>query len=362
MRNIPTMQDNVTSLSALYFNEIPDEMENLITSSGQTLSPDEGPVDLFQLAKAMAIYASSSDFYTTGGSANNYVLTSVSPLQSPTEYINGMQVRFSTINPNTGPSTVNVNALGSVSIRNQDGSTLGPQQLYGDVILRYSSSTSTFILISPEIPAGLPQAYWGSTIPNGYMAFDGSAINSSEAPALAAVYGANMPDLRGEIIRGLDMGRGVDNGRTVLSSQTGQLESHTHNNTLSSTNLGTVQTQGAGSHSHTRGTMNITGDTYWRAFDTINNTPFFDVSGAYTSSAQSGPERNFISGSESLGARRWNINFDASRTWSGSTSTQSNHVHDVSLGTHNHVLTNVAFGGNETRMRNVAFMYITKKV
>lgn len=38
-------------------------------------------------------------------------------------------------------------------------------------------------------------------------------------PALAAVIGANVPDLRGEFIRGADLGRGVDLGRLLGSYQ-----------------------------------------------------------------------------------------------------------------------------------------------
>ena len=37
-----------------------------------------------------------------------------------------------------------------------------------------------------------------------------------------------LPDLRGEFIRGLDSGRGVDTGRVLGSAQAGQMQSHTH--------------------------------------------------------------------------------------------------------------------------------------
>lgn len=43
--------------------------------------------------------------------------------------------------------------------------------------------------------------------------------STSIYPALAVVVGANVPDLRGEFIRGADLGRGVDSGRLVGSSQ-----------------------------------------------------------------------------------------------------------------------------------------------
>lgn len=39
----------------------------------------------------------------------------------------------------------------------------------------------------------------------------------------------NLPDLRGEFIRGLDMGRGVDISRELGSSQTDGIKKHNHN-------------------------------------------------------------------------------------------------------------------------------------
>lgn len=42
---------------------------------------------------------------------------------------------------------------------------------------------------------------------------------------------AGTPDLRGEFIRGLDSGRGVDAGRTLASWQVDMFKSHTHNYT-----------------------------------------------------------------------------------------------------------------------------------
>lgn len=78
-----------------------------------------------------------------------------------------------------------------------------------------------------------------ATEPTGYLACDGSAISRTAYSALFAVlgtlYGAgdgsttfNLPDLRGEFIRGFDDGRGVDSGRTIGSWQDQGVQSHTH--------------------------------------------------------------------------------------------------------------------------------------
>lgn len=68
-----------------------------------------------------------------------------------------------------------------------------------------------------KIPPGSIMAYGGTTAPNGWLLCDGRSINGH--PELAAVIGNNVPDLRGEFIRGWDNGRGVDVGRSFRSAQ-----------------------------------------------------------------------------------------------------------------------------------------------
>jgi phage-related tail fiber protein len=78
-----------------------------------------------------------------------------------------------------------------------------------------------------------------SAAPTGWLKANGAAISRTAYAALFAAigttYGAgdgfntfNIPDLRGEFLRGLDDGRGVDTGRALGSAQTGQNASHTH--------------------------------------------------------------------------------------------------------------------------------------
>ena len=66
----------------------------------------------------------------------------------------------------------------------------------------------------------------GSSVPSGWLECNGQS--TSGFTALAAIVGANVPDLRGEFVRGWDNGRGVDSGRALLSAQSGEFESHTH--------------------------------------------------------------------------------------------------------------------------------------
>ena len=88
-------------------------------------------------------------------------------------------------------------------------------------------------------PAGTIITFAGATCPSGYIAADGSAISRTTYAnlfaAISTLYGTgdgsttfNLPDLRGEFIRGWDNGRGVDTGRSIATAQADSLKAHTH--------------------------------------------------------------------------------------------------------------------------------------
>ena len=67
---------------------------------------------------------------------------------------------------------------------------------------------------------GVPIPYPLSTVPQGCLAMNGQRFDKSRYPKLALKYtSGTLPDMRGEFIRGLDNGRGVDAGRGLLSNQ-----------------------------------------------------------------------------------------------------------------------------------------------
>ena len=77
--------------------------------------------------------------------------------------------------------------------------------------------------------ATLPGAivmWGGATIPTGWLECNGQS--TAGYASLTAIYGTNLPDLRGEFIRGWDHGRGVDSGRVILSAQAQDVQPHTH--------------------------------------------------------------------------------------------------------------------------------------
>ena len=88
-------------------------------------------------------------------------------------------------------------------------------------------------------PAGSISAFAGLTAPAGYLLCDGSQVSRTTYSDLYAVVGDtfgagdgtttfNLPDLRGEFIRGFDGGRGADAGRVFGSFQADEIKSHAH--------------------------------------------------------------------------------------------------------------------------------------
>ncbi|WP_414500070.1 phage tail protein [Zymobacter sp. IVIA_12111.31 C1] len=85
-------------------------------------------------------------------------------------------------------------------------------------------------LIDALVPAGTVIHVAMSNAPEGYLAANGSAVSRQTYARLFAAIGTtfgggdgsttfNLPDLRGEFIRGWDNGRGVDSGRQIGSWQ-----------------------------------------------------------------------------------------------------------------------------------------------
>lgn len=73
-----------------------------------------------------------------------------------------------------------------------------------------------------NIPVGSPIPWSLSTAPSGYLICQGQTFNKTTYPKLATAYpSGNLPDMRGDVIRGLDAGRSIDVGRQILSEQIG---------------------------------------------------------------------------------------------------------------------------------------------
>ena len=137
-------------------------------------------------------------------------------------------------------------------------------------------------------------------------------------------------------------------GGHTHGASTGSAGAHAHSG--STNNAGnhyhTGTTNGAGSHSHTRGSMNITGS--FSGVGDVGDEPSY--SGAfYKTGGRTVPVSN-------SGDPDYVTGFDASRSWTGSTSTDGGHAHGFSTswaGVHAHSLS-VASAGAHTHSVAIA--------
>jgi microcystin-dependent protein len=97
----------------------------------------------------------------------------------------------------------------------------------------------TLAQVELAVASGIVTAYAGATVPTNWLECNGAAISRTTYAALFAAIGVlwgvgdgsttfNLPDMRGEFLRGYDHGRGVDSGRALASSQTDDIKAHTH--------------------------------------------------------------------------------------------------------------------------------------
>ena len=184
------------------------------------------------------------------------------------------------------------------------------------------------------IPAGAVFYHAKSTAPTGFLKANGAAVSrttySALFTAIGTTFGAgdgsttfNLPDLRGEFIRGWDDARGVDASRVFGSAQGNANLSHAH----------TASETTAGSHSH-GGTAASNGAHTHTVSGTISSSskfPTTDTSG-------------YINGT-------------------ATTNSTGAHTHTVTTDTfaaHSHTITVAASGGTEARPRNVALLAVIK--
>lgn len=165
---------------------------------------------------------------------------------------NGMTlyVRAASANTSTAPTfTPNSGSIPAKAIIKGASTVLAINDIAGAghwLKLQYDNILDKWVLLNPAngVYASSQQAgevcfFARGTAPTGFLKANGSAVSRSTYAALFAaigtLYGAgdgsttfNLPDLRGEFIRGFDDGRGIDTGRAMGSAQADELKSHTH--------------------------------------------------------------------------------------------------------------------------------------
>jgi microcystin-dependent protein len=127
------------------------------------------------------------------------------------------------------------------------GTMTGPLTLAGAPTTAAMAATKAYVdtqIATIPAPTDLtPPAtiIWtaGGSAPPGYLLANGAAVSRTTYAALFATIGAyygagngsttfNVPDLRGEFVRSLDSGRGVDPGRGLGTVQGGDIQGHIH--------------------------------------------------------------------------------------------------------------------------------------
>lgn len=113
-----------SSFTSSNANDVIQEEQNAIESSGQTLVPLANPADNTQLSQAMARYASGGLFGVDSGAVNAYVISSTGAFVPPSAYFDGMAISFFAGNGNTGASTFNAFGIGVKKILDEDDADL----------------------------------------------------------------------------------------------------------------------------------------------------------------------------------------------------------------------------------------------
>ena len=220
------------------------------------------------------------------------------------------------------PSSLGANV--SLTLPATDGNAGEFLQTDGSGVLSFSVVTG--------VPSGAVFCMAVATIPSGYLECNGQTVNRTSYAALFAVigtqYGAGngsttfeVPDLRGEFIRGFDNGKGTDSGRSIGTAQAAAFGQHQHSVDLTTSNKSLTGSVQAISQSYR-----------------IDGT----ASGVFSKASNRNARLFGNSGGE---AQCGGFDMDAS------------HDHTVTGNTGNQGSTS---NSNETRPRNIAMMYIIK--
>jgi microcystin-dependent protein len=126
----------------------------------------------------------------------------------------------------------NVSSDITLTLPNSDGNA-------NDVLQSDGSGNLSFTALPQAVPTGSVHMMATTTAPSGYLKCNGAAISRSTYAGLFAIIGTahgagdgsstfNVPDLRGEFVRGWDDSRGIDSGRNFATSQGDQNKQHNH--------------------------------------------------------------------------------------------------------------------------------------
>lgn len=250
------------------------------------------------------------------------------------------------------------------------------------------------IVPPPSAPAGVISPYGGETAPDNWLVCDGAPYSRSTYNDLFTVIGTkfgagngsstfNVPDFRGQFLRGWDNGRGLDpdaanrsipgggTGDVIGSTQSEGVGSHTHTasgstgsgqgahtHSLASGSGANATTTNSGGHNHNiSGGISSTGNHSHPYTKTNTGSPK-----SFGPGSRSGTNRPSQSGSSTGGGGSHSHGHNLSVSSSGSNHSHSLSGSTASGGAHTHTVTVTVNNntGSETRPTNVAVNFIIK--
>ena len=154
---------------------------------------------------------------------------------------NGLPIRFQ---DSSGAPFVALKSPASVS-SNVTFTLPGADGSNGQMLQTNGSGALSFTTVQ-GVPSGSVFCMAVATVPSGYLECNGAAVSRTTYSVLFAVIGTaygtgngsstfNLPDLRGEFVRGFDNGKGTDSGRSIATSQSATNASHNHSISVSGT-------------------------------------------------------------------------------------------------------------------------------
>lgn len=199
-------------------------------------------------------------WYDTSGTASAIILTS--PDTPETSYHNGLTINFRVASTITGTTTINVDALGPIPLRNFRANELAQNSILG---LEYATATyfnAQFVLTSPDRSGTPGQLIELTFVPNSafqnanrMLERAGQSLPDTSYPDLLAIWGGKiygnidgthfyLPDDRGLFTRNLANGSSNDPDRATRTDR---------GDGTTGDNIGTLQEDQNKEHDHTQG-------------------------------------------------------------------------------------------------------------
>lgn len=184
VESLTFVDNSAPACDAAWLNSVENEINNVITNSGQTASV----ANANQLGIAAAIYASGADFYTDSGSSTAYVLTAVGSKKAPIAYFNGMKFRTIIGNTNTSTTpTINVAGIGVINIKSRTGTAIAIGDLVTntEVSFTYDGTNARINTGGPTVVTGNAGALQALTpTVNNFVALSATTV-IQQTPAQA---------------------------------------------------------------------------------------------------------------------------------------------------------------------------------